>query len=768
MTWLQEPPPGAESDDRARLSASKRGAIWGLASALGVVALAFGAGAYQQGVIEDTAREALDLRGDAVESAASAEVSRYLGIASVVADGLATYDRITDANFRRITANIDTMGLDGATSIVYIAPPVATANVAAAQKRWRRTFSPDLALTSDEGSGDHVFVLASTSLDGAGLRPGGVDLSSAPAPFAALMEARRSGEAAVSPAYQLLIDQQLPADQRQTSFSLVVPIDSNGTFQGWVLMGLRGQDFLGHVLDIAGEGSVGTVLEADDVSGAGTRVASVPKSQDGAVLRQGRLLQVAQQQWRIELESDLRSLVGTSRLMPRNARVVGSVLAALVGVLVWVVVTGRARSDQKVLVATADLAAAELVSRRQASMLDAMVETIEEVGVSVVDADGRFLLQSRAARTMLGIDETHGPVADPHGSGTWQENFGLFHLDGAVMAEDDLPLVQALRGEVSRAVPMIVRNSARPDGTRIEVGARPLPLGDGTVGALAVFRDVTQERLQQAELAGFAGVVAHDLRHPLTVISGYLSMISDHCLPELQGTPELLAETATYLAKAGSGAARMAELISDLLDYTTARDADLTYTAVDLRALALEVAATHCESGVRPGHPTPFLHFGDLPTVEGDPDRLRQLFANLIGNAVKYVAPGATPLLDVSASQHGNQVRLRFADRGIGIADDKLSDVFRPFVRAHTGTADGFTYAGTGLGLAICHQVVLRHGGDISVSPNPGGGSIFSVDLPLVRPSQEPLVPATVAVPDPGLDEPGVETVPERPLSIAS
>jgi len=715
-----------------------------------MLASGFGAGAYQHGLLGDSAREELEVRADAIESAAASEVARYLGVAQVVADGLGAFGGITEAKFDRITAGVGAMGLDGATSLVYIAPPIGTAEVSTAQEQWRRSFAPDLELQPSDGVGGHTFALASVSLDGAPDRPGGIDVSVAAAPFAALMESRRTGSAAVSAAYQLIIDQDLPPEQRQTSFSLVVPIVDAEEFRGWILMGLRGQDFLGHVLEVAGEGTVGTVLTAADADGVLAQVAAVDGAAEVAddAATSTRALAIAQHDWTLQLSADLASLIGPSRVMPRNARIAGIVLAGLSALLIWLVVTGRARSAVLVRRATADLAAAEAVSRRQASLLDLMLETIDDVGVSLVDAEGRFLLQSRAACDILGItDETDPPVrfgghdepvgqarpvATPAGPELWQENFGVFHLDGSPMDSSQMPLVRALAGESTDGFMMLIRNAGKPEGAQIEVTGRPLTLGDGQQGALAIFRDVTLERMQQAELTGFAGVVAHDLRHPLTIISGYVGMLTDHCLPDLEGDPAVLAETAAYLAKVTAGADRMAELISDLLDYTTARDAEMAWQSVDLGELAREVVDVHLDQLRAPGAAAPLLHLAPLPTIEGDPDRLRQLFTNLVGNAVKYVAPGTVPLLDVTASEHHGRLRLRFADRGIGIAPDKAGDVFRPFVRAHTGTPEGLAYTGTGLGLAICHQVVVRHGGDISVSANPGGGSVFVIDLPLV------------------------------------
>ena len=102
---------------------------------------------------------------------------------------------------------------------------------------------------------------------------------------------------------------------------------------------------------------------------------------------------------------------------------------------------------------------------------------------------------------------------------------------------------------------------------------------------------------------------------------------------------------------------------------------------------------------------------------------LRHVLDNLIGNALKYVQPGRTPKVDVSASPAGTGwVRIEVADRGIGMPDADKPYVFESFHRAHAGQS----YGGTGLGLAICRRVIDRHGGSITVVDNPGGGSRFS------------------------------------------
>jgi signal transduction histidine kinase len=120
-----------------------------------------------------------------------------------------------------------------------------------------------------------------------------------------------------------------------------------------------------------------------------------------------------------------------------------------------------------------------------------------------------------------------------------------------------------------------------------------------------------------------------------------------------------------------------------------------------------------------------------------DPEMMRQVLENLLGNAMKYVEPGSPADIEVSASvdtgDNGHSVELVVADHGIGIPRDRREAVFGGFVRAH---AQG--YSGSGLGLAICKRVVERHGGAIRVEENPGGGARFVVQLPLAPSESDP------------------------------
>jgi signal transduction histidine kinase len=170
------------------------------------------------------------------------------------------------------------------------------------------------------------------------------------------------------------------------------------------------------------------------------------------------------------------------------------------------------------------------------------------------------------------------------------------------------------------------------------------------------------------------------------------------------------------------GVIRMRRLIDDLLAYATARDAPLKVQAVDLYELFLDVV------NARVSHlrTRPDIYVGPLPHVSADPVMLRHVVDNLVGNALKYVQSGRTPRIDISAFPAvDGWVRVEVADRGIGIPDEDKPHVFESFHRAHEASE----YGGTGLGLAICRRVIDRHGGAITVTDNPGGGSRFAFTL---------------------------------------
>ncbi|MFB9312789.1 ATP-binding protein [Nocardioides plantarum] len=688
----------------------------------------------------------LDTRATAVEDAAEAEVARYSDALELVAAALGSVTGVDADAFDTAAAPLDGMDLAGATSLAFLAPPVTDGRLARFQAAWRTRGSTGLELDPVAAETTHVFAVLSRPLDGSSQRRTGVDVVGAPAPYAALREAQRSGRVSISDAYQLIIDQGLPESERQTSFSVVAPVVRHDRLVGWVLMGVRGRDFLGGVLAQAAEGRVDVRLMAADTAGVDLTVAAVSAADgpgSGADHHRRTIgMTVAQHTWTLEVSASTPALIGNIHYRPLAIRVIAVILALLVAGLWWVVASSRARSRAEIAAATRDLALAEAAARRQATLLDTMLETIDQVGVTVVDADGTFLMHSRAARQILGVETE--PVAGD-GPEAWQRHYGIFTLDGAPFAQDEMPLVRALAGEPTDDVEMLIRNATHPQGAQIVVSGRPIELAQQRPGALAFYRDVTADRHQQAEQAAFAGMVAHDLKNPLALVLGCLELVGDG-VDQLVGPADVVGTVAVYLDKASAAAARMAGLIDDLLAYTSASDTSLDLADVDLGELVrdalAEVVAGHlatCRSAGREPL-APLVHVGELPTARCDPERMRQVVANLVGNALKYARPGTRPVVEVTAEvddEHG-VTRIFVADRGIGIEPELRTEVLKPFVRTPTTVADQTTYPGTGLGLAICQRIVERHGGRLLLRPNPGGGTVAVIDLPVPDPDPQP------------------------------
>jgi signal transduction histidine kinase len=235
---------------------------------------------------------------------------------------------------------------------------------------------------------------------------------------------------------------------------------------------------------------------------------------------------------------------------------------------------------------------------------------------------------------------------------------------------------------------------------------RVAKLGDGVIVFL---HDVTEERRMEAELKGYANVVAHDLSQPLAGIAMLVTMLEQR--PDEPPPVPVLQEL-----RASTGRAR--ELIDGVLDY--ARSGELVVEHVALGDVMAEVAsdlrAALDEAGAT-------LVVADLPEVDGDPRQLRRVFLNLVGNALKFRAD-ELPRIEVSAAERHREWVITVSDNGIGIDREHASSIFGMFSRVERQVE------GSGIGLAVCRRVVEAHGGHIWVEPADGGGSAFRFTLP--------------------------------------
>ncbi len=698
-----------------------------------------------------SAQQAIKQQADLAAATVAAEVRRYLDTIDNVAAALGSHDALSPDEFERATSRIPGEALAGATALVFVVPS-GPADVAAVQAEWRAAGASDLTLRPADGVEEHYFGVYARQLDGMARLDGGTDLGDNRDLADVMREARRVGGSAVSNAALLARDASRPATEQRRTLSLATPVTApGGVLRGWVVLGLRGEGFFGGALGEVLHRRVTATLSATQTGGGLLTIATVHRlATPGDALNEPKTIEIAQRRWHLQVSADPRDLPGAYTDRPVVTAVAGGLLTVLVTLLVYLLSTRRSKAMVLVHDATRELRAAEREARDQAALQQAILTSLGE-GVTVVGADGRALLHNPAARQLLGTADDADNLED------WPAHYGAYLPDRVTpFPAVELPMVKALRGVSVDRVEMVIRNPTHPDGILVSVSARPLDRSAGAPrGAVAVLHDITALRRYETELAQFAAVVAHDLKSPLTAVHGFAAVAADALsatppeapagavggLARRAGRPR--SETArAAVERVRQGATRMRSIIDDLLAYTTARDAPLNLTDVDLRAIVESVVAertalppaVHLAMSSSVSHPpTPTVHIGDLPEIKADPGLLRLVVDNLVGNAIKYTPAGRTPHVSVTAHTDADGVHLVVADRGIGIPDAEKARVFESFYRARP-----VDYGGTGLGLAICRRIVERHGGSIAVEDNPGGGTRFRVTLPSPTDVPEP------------------------------
>jgi signal transduction histidine kinase len=216
------------------------------------------------------------------------------------------------------------------------------------------------------------------------------------------------------------------------------------------------------------------------------------------------------------------------------------------------------------------------------------------------------------------------------------------------------------------------------------------------------------------DLESFSYSVSHDLRAPLRAVDGYARMLEEDYGARLDD------EGRRLLSVVRDNAGRMGRLIDDLLAFSRLGRREPAKQAVEMTALAREVA-DEVGSGT-----AALIEIGELPPAVADRALMRQVWVNLIGNAVKYSAKRADPRVEIGGRVNGSDNVYWVRDNGVGFDMRYVEKLFGVFQRLHG--ADEFD--GTGVGLAIVQRVVARHGGRISAHSAPGEGARFEFCLP--------------------------------------
>ena len=220
-----------------------------------------------------------------------------------------------------------------------------------------------------------------------------------------------------------------------------------------------------------------------------------------------------------------------------------------------------------------------------------------------------------------------------------------------------------------------------------------------------------------SELASFASLAVHDLKGPLQLVSGFTSLLRETSGDALDDAGR------EYLDWIADSARSMDSIITDLLTYATVEASDKPFVDVDLNdTLAAVVVELKSVFDAKRAVVTAQT----LPVVKGDPGQLQLVLRHLLENAVKFVAEGVAPVVQIGATPENSQWRIGVFDNGIGVDP---ADSTKIFVGLHRLNSKD-NYPGTGLGLAICRRVVERHGGTVAMERRPEGGSHTYFTIP--------------------------------------
>ena len=328
-------------------------------------------------------------------------------------------------------------------------------------------------------------------------------------------------------------------------------------------------------------------------------------------------------------------------------------------------------------------------------------------GILLLDREGHVVLQNRVVATLTGAREGRGRSVGE-----------VLHLQDEQGHPVPLALPQA-------SEPVTVRgywsghNGERPRYLQVSIapvhhaadGASPQ-----TEAYIVNLVDLTALREAESAKHVFLAGLSHELKTPLALIRGYAENLR---FPQVRAGDAMVEEALDVILDETT---HLTEMVDHLLLAARLQAGALALERHDVAVGRMLERLVEEYAEVHPQHRWTLSIASDLPVIQGDPNRLRAVFHNLLSNAQKYSNPGST--IEVHATPHARGLRVTVRDEGIGIDATDQSRLFERFFRA-SDRADG-----TGLGLYMSKAIVEAHGGRIHVDSVSGEGSTFIVDLP--------------------------------------
>lgn len=358
-----------------------------------------------------------------------------------------------------------------------------------------------------------------------------------------------------------------------------------------------------------------------------------------------------------------------------------------------------------------------------------ILRSIED-GVLLVDAEQTIQLFNPAAGRITGWDPKEAAGISYKSVITLQNDKG----EPYDFSKD--PFTRALTEK--KPIADHAANLRTRSGTTISLDMTVSPLLDASqnvVGAVAVFRDVSEQRKEEAQRADFISTASHEMRTPVAAIEGYLALAMNDKVVKID------EKARGFLMKAHESTKHLGKLFQDLLTSAKAEDGRLTNhpSVVELgefmtsltdslkftaqtKGLGLEFVLG-AEGSIIDASDTGVVK--PLYYVHVDPDRLREVITNLFDNAVKYTESGK---ISLGLTGDKDIVQIRVRDTGPGIPPEDVPHLFQKFYRVDNSVTR--TIGGTGLGLFICRKIVEMYGGRIWVDSKVDEGSTFYINLP--------------------------------------
>lgn len=364
---------------------------------------------------------------------------------------------------------------------------------------------------------------------------------------------------------------------------------------------------------------------------------------------------------------------------------------------------------------------------------DFVLSAIQD-GVVMVDRNNIIRLFNRAAATITGWPAEEAVGLD------YRNVLPMVDEKGQAVPESNHPFVRAAASSqsVRDSHAILTTRSGKPLPVSIIVSPVLDNAGQPMGNLVAVFRDVAKEVEEERQRSDFISTASHEMRTPLTAIEGYLSLALNPKTAQVDDNARKLLE------KAQMSTTHLGELFRDLLTSSKAEDGRLiSYPAVveigEMLEQVAEASRFHAKeknldlqykissqqdsSGGKAVRP---LYYSYV-----DPNRIREVFQNIIDNAIKYTMEG---WVEVRLTGDLRIIQIQVKDSGAGIAEDDIPHLFQKFYRVDNSTTR--TVGGTGLGLFICRKIVELYNGRIWVESELGKGSTFFINLPRLSSEQ--------------------------------